>query len=285
MSTNTPITCIVHTRNSESTVEAALDSVAWADELLVVDMESEDRTREIAAGYATRILEAPVAPRVDGIRNRYLEEARHQWILVLDSDERLADDGEEAVRSLVAEAGTEIDAYAIPRFNTIAGQVMRGSGWYPDAQIRLFRKGTVRWHDVHHRGAEVLTGRARRRRLEPPGCLHIHHRNYESLAHFIRKQVDYALTDRYDDDPSAFRFEAYVSRAHENLAARRDPDHDGDLSHALSLLMAWNELVRGLVHWERLDPRPPLGEAAALPARAEERSPTRGPRRWLRRRR
>ena len=125
MSSNTPITCIVHTRNSEATLEAALASVAWADELLVVDMASEDRTREIAAKYEARILEAPEAPRVDGIRNRYLEAASHEWILVLDSDERLADDGEEEVRRLVAEAGTDVDAFAIPRFNTIAGQVMR----------------------------------------------------------------------------------------------------------------------------------------------------------------
>jgi glycosyltransferase involved in cell wall biosynthesis len=259
--------------------------VAWADELLVVDMASEDRTREIAAKYEARILEAPETPRVDGIRNRYLEEASHEWILVLDSDERLADDGEEEVRRLVAEAGTDVDAFAIPRFNTIAGQVMRGSGWYPDHQVRLFRKGTVRWDDVHHGGGKVVTGHARRRKLEPAGCLHIHHRNYEDLAHFVRKQVEYAITDRYDDDPAAFDFEEYVARAHESLAARRDPERDGDLSYALSLLMAWDTLVRGLLHWERLEPRPPLAAAVALPPATGEKRPVRGLRRWLRRRR
>jgi len=282
MPPNTPISCIVHTRNSEASVEAALASVAWADELLVIDMASEDRTREIAARYASRILQAPEVPRVDGIRNRYLEEASHEWILVLDSDEHLADDGEQAVRSLVAEAGAEIDAFAVPRFNTIAGQLMRGSGWYPDHQVRLFRKGTVRWRDVHHGGGQVLARRARRRVLEPPGCLHIHHQNYESLAHFIRKQLDYALTDRYDDDPSTFRFEDYVARAYASLEARRDPERDGDLSYALSLLMAWDALVRGLLHWERLEPRPALGEAAVLPPEARPRRP-RGLRGWLRR--
>jgi len=284
MSPNTPITCIVHTRNSEATVEAALASVAWADELLVVDMASEDRTREIAAKYGARILEAPETPRVDGIRDRYLAKASHEWILVLDSDERLADDGEEEVRSLVAEAGIDVDAFAIPRFNTIAGQVMRGSGWYPDHQVRLFRKGTVRWHDVHHGRGQVVTGHARRRKLQPPGCLHIHHHNYESLAHFIQKQLDYALTDRYDDAPAAFDFEEYVARAHESLAARRDPERDGDLSYALSLLMAWDAVVRGLLHWERLEPRPPLAAAVALPPATGEKRPVRSLRRWLRRR-
>ncbi len=271
------ISCIVHTRDAEATLDRALASVAWADELIVVDMASRDRTREIAARYASRILEAPPVPRVDGVRSRFLEEATHPWIFVLDADERLADDGEENVRALIAEAGDAIDAYAIPRFNAIAGQTMRGSGWYPDAQVRLFRKGTVRWTDSIHVGPEVLTGRERRRVLRPPGCLHIHHANYEDLAHFLRKQLDYALADRYDDDPERFRFDDYLARAWEELARRREPELDGDLSRALSLAMAWDAVVRGLIHWDRLRPRPALPDAVALPPLTR-----RGPGRWER---
>jgi glycosyltransferase involved in cell wall biosynthesis len=275
-----PISCIVHTRDSEATLERALESVAWADELLVVDMQSRDRTREIASRYATRVLDAAPVARVDGIRNRYLDHASHTWILVLDSDEYLADDGERNVRALVREAGDEVDAFAIPRFNKIAGQIMRGSGWYPDHQLRLFRNGTVRWPDATHVPPTLLTGRGRRRVLEPPGCLHIHHQNYDDLAHFVRKQLSYALDDHYDDDPSRFRFEEYVARAYDILAARREPDRDGDLSRALSLLLAWDAIVRGLVHWDRLQPRPALPDAVMLPP-AERRRPRRGLRGWL----
>lgn len=262
------ITCIVHTRDSERTLERALASVAWVEELIVVDMASRDRTREIAAKYASRLLDAPVVPRVDGIRNRYLEEAAHPWILVLDSDERLADDGEQSVRALVREAGAEIDAFAIPRYNRIAGQILRGSGWYPDHQLRLFRKGTVQWTDGTHVAPRLTTGRERRRVLEPPGCLHLHHENYADLSHFARKQLAYAIDDRYDDDPARFRFEDYLERAYRELAARRDPEEDGDLSRALSLLMAWDAVVRGVLHWDSLDPRPPLPDAIALPPAA-----------------
>ena len=280
------ITCIVHTRDSEATLERALTSVAWVDELIVVDMQSRDRTREIAAKHASRILEAPLARRVDGIRSRFLAEAAHDWILVLDSDEYLADDAQESVRALLREAADEFDAFAIPRFNSIAGQIMRGSGWYPDHQLRLFRKGTVRWSDGTHVAPKLLTGRERRRVLQPPDCLHIHHQNYADLAHFVRKQVAYALDDRYDDDPSRFRFDDYVTRAYQQLAARRDPERDGDLSRALSLLMAWDQVVRGLLHWERLDPRPPLPDSAVLPpATHEPDRERRGLRAWLRHRR
>jgi hypothetical protein len=235
-------------------------------------MASRDGTREIAARHATALLDAPVAPRVDGIRDRYVARAAHQWVFVLDADESLADDAGDEIRRLVAEHGARVDAFAIPRFDSIAGQTMRGSGWYPDHQIRLFRKGTVRWSDTQHVLPEVVTGRSRLMELVPPGCLHIHHRNYESLRHFARKQLEYALAERYDPRPESFDFADYVARAYEALALRDDPERDGDLSHALALLLAWDQVVRGLVHWESLEPRPPLGTLAALPV-ASERVP------------
>jgi glycosyltransferase involved in cell wall biosynthesis len=259
------ISCIVHTFNSEATLERALKSAAWVDELIVVDMESEDATREIAGTYADTILTTGKTPRVDGIRNTFLDKAAHEWILVLDSDEYLADDAEQTTWELLDEYGKSYDAFAIPRFNYIAGQIMRGSGWYPDHQIRLFRKGTVRWTDANHVVPTVTTGPRRLMTLTPPGCMHIHHRNYENLRHFIKKQVDYALSNRYDPDPSKFDFSDYIARAHRNLALRSDTENDGDLSHALALIMAWDAIVQGLIHWDSLEPRPPLRYLTALP--------------------
>lgn len=276
---------VVHTRDSAATVEAALRSLAWVDELVVVDMESRDATREIAARYPCRVRTAAVVPRVDAIRNEHLDDLAGDWIFVLDADESLADDAEEEIRALVAEHGERYDAFAIPRFDSIAGQTMRGSGWYPDHQVRLFRKGTVRWRDAVHALPDVVTGRHRLLELVPPDCLHIHHRNYESLRHFVRKQVEYALDDRYDARPGSFEFADYVARAYEALALRAEPEVDGDLSHALALLLAWDQIVRGLVHWDSLQPRPPLGSLAALPI-ATERVPwwRIRVRRWLGRR-
>ena len=271
---------VVHTRNSARTLDAALRSLAWTDEIVVADMESEDGTREIARRHGARLVPVPVVPRVDGVRNRVLEGIGADWIFVLDSDESLAGDAAERVRALIEAHGSRYDAFGIPRFNTIAGRIMRGSGWYPDHQVRLFRPGTVQWSDSHHAPPEVVTGRHRRMDLRPPDCLHIHHLNYDDLRHFVRKQVEYALGDRYDDRPGAFDFSDYVARAHATLALRDDTGNDGDLSHALALLLAWDQIVRGLVHWDSLDPRPPLSLLAALPAGAD-----RVPRRRIRLRR
>ena len=266
------ISAIVHTRNSEATIEPALRSLGWADELLVVDMESSDRTVEIAGRYPCEVISTPVAPRVDGVRNRFLARCRHEWIVVLDSDEYLAEDAGEQFREIVREHGDRYDAFAVPRYNYICGQVMRGSRWYPDQQIRLFRKGTVAWEDGVHQPPLVVTNPNRLMGLPPERSPHIHHRNYDNIGEFLRRQLDYALADNYDRDPKAFDYSNYVADACEELALRTDPEKDGDLSHALSLILAWDHVIRGLIHWDRLRPQPPLGYLKALPV-ATERVP------------
>jgi glycosyltransferase involved in cell wall biosynthesis len=265
MSPSVKISAVVHTFNSESTLEKTLQSLMWADEVIAVDMGSSDATFEIAARYTQNIKTIPKAPRVDGIRNEALKNASHPWILVVDSDAYLAEDSGQALREYIDKYGALYDAFALPRCNTIAGQIMRGSLWYPDHVIRLFKKGTVQWSDTTHVLPVVTTGSHRLLHLKPPHCPHLHHRNYEDIRHFIRKQLEYALADRYDPDPENFDFSSHVARAYENLAVRCDPDQDGDLSHALSLVMAWDGIIRGLVHWDMLERRPSLGYFKALP--------------------
>jgi len=185
VSERVPISVLIHTWNAAATLGRALASAAWAAERIVVDMESSDATRAIALEAGARVVAIAPTPRVDDARTAALAEARHEWIFVLDADEYLADDAEAAVQELVHAHAATADGFAIPRFNAIAGHVLRGSGWYPDHQIRLFRRGCVRWPGGVHRPPEVTTGAARLHRLEPPGCLHVHHDNYPSLTAVI----------------------------------------------------------------------------------------------------
>ena len=263
------ISAIVHTRNNEATLERALASLHWVNELLVVDMGSVDGTVELAGRYADRIFDVAPTPRVDGVRNQFIQEARHEWIFVLDSDEYLAEDAGGVLRDYVERHGERFDAFAIPRYNYIAGQIMRGSRWYPDHQIRLFRKDTVKWNDSVHRLPSLTRGSHRLLELKPPQCPHIHHHNYDNLPDFILKQINYAILDQYDTDQTRFDFSQNVAQAYEQLALRSDSEQDGDLSHALALVMAWDSLIRGLIHWDSLRPRPPLGYLAALPIATE----------------
>jgi glycosyltransferase involved in cell wall biosynthesis len=259
------VTVIIHTRNSAATLVRLLKTTAWARERVVIDMESTDGTVALARQEGCRVLHTPVVPAVDGIRNRYLAEAGTEWILVLDSDEYLEMDAEAEVGRLIREHGSVVDAFALPRYNRIAGQVMRGSHWYPDQQIRLFRRGTVYWQEGNHRSPQISGGTGRLMKLKPPGCLHIHHDNYSSLAELLRRQLDYALNDTYSPDSADFCFAEYVGEAYRAYAARLDPEKDGDLSRALAHIMAWDRIVRGIIHWEKLGRRIPLDEVFSLP--------------------
>jgi glycosyltransferase involved in cell wall biosynthesis len=262
MNPPSPLSLIVHTRNSAARLGPLLTTTAWIDDRIIIDMESTDGTQAMALEAGFRVVSIPPSDNVDAIRNDHLAEARHEWTLVLDSDENLSADAEMEIARLITEHGATHDAFAIPRFNNIAGHVMRSSGWYPDHQIRLFRKGSVEWSAGHHRPPRMRTGEKRLMRLDPPDCLHIHHANYASLADFVERQTHYMLTDRYDH---AFDFNAYLAGAHQELAKRQDVKADGELSSALAILMAWDQIARGIIHWEKAGRPTGINTGLAVP--------------------
>lgn len=110
-------------------------------------------------------------------------------------------------------------------------------GWYPDHQVRLFRRGCVSdWSDATHQAPEVLTG-AHRLYLLPLDGLHIHHDNYANLRAVIERQLRYALQDVYN--PTAFNADHYAAAAYAEFARRHNPEADGDLSHTMATVTAW----------------------------------------------
>lgn len=268
------ISLIVHTRNSASTIGRLLDSTDWIRDRVVIDMMSTDGTRELVRDAGCRLIDAEPGDVVDAVRDQFLGQASGDWTLVLDSDEYLALDAEAVITELITRGDDETDAYALPRYNRIGDTIMRGSAFYPDHQIRLFRTGTVSWkHGGHHHRPEVKTGTDRLTFLPTDKGLHIHHDNYRDLGEFIAKQVQYARTDVYASDPQEFDFTDYVAAAYSEYNMRFDPHNDGDLSKAIATIMAWNHIVKGLIHWDRLDPRPPLPDHFSLPVGTMRETP------------
>lgn len=248
-----------------------LPTVAWCAEIIVVDMQSEDRTADLARAAGARVISTPMHPRVDAIRTQYLDEVRTEWVLVMDGDEYLSADAATVMERLAREHGAQYDAFAFPRFNQIGEHVMRGSGWYPDHHIRLFRPASVRWPDATHRAPEVVTGSHRLMVMPAEGGVHVHHDNYVNLREFIERQLRYALHDYYDPDPAAFDAHEYVTRAYQEFARRHEPSRDGDLSKALAAVMAWDQIMRAVIHWDQLEPKPTLESFFTLPVAVRER--------------
>jgi glycosyltransferase involved in cell wall biosynthesis len=150
--------------NEAEKIAAAVSSVLWADEIVVADSGSTDRTAEIAAGLGARVIQLPFNGFGD-LRNRTVAECRYEWIFSLDSDERCTPAARDEILALLAGEPAH-DAYRVPRRNYMMGRWIKGSGWYPNfRQPQLFRKGAMRYtNEPVHEGYELLTDR-------PLGCL------------------------------------------------------------------------------------------------------------------
>jgi glycosyltransferase involved in cell wall biosynthesis len=260
------ISLIVHSKNSQQVLAALIESTAWIEDRILVDMESTDATVSLAASSGFRIKAVKNHPRVDGVRNQFIEKAKFDWVLVLDSDEYLSEDAKDSITDLIESHQSQIDAFAIPRFNFIAGKIMKATGWYPDHQIRLFKKETVSWSDYNH-VPPAVTNSCRLLYLRPP-CLHIHHHNYDSITDVIKKQLHYAINQRYDYD---FDFLEYIHKSYQNRITRNTPEQDGQVSSVLSVIMAWDAIMQGLIHWDRLDPKPDIQALLASPMFSENK--------------
>lgn len=181
------ITAIVHTRNAAEMLPECLSSLHWVDELLLIDMYSEDQTCAIAAAHGARIYRHVPVSCVDEARNFGLAQARHAWTLVLDADERLPADWVPVLQAACQAA--EVSAYWLPRSNHFFGQHL--PFLYPDYQLRLFQSQSVSWSGRVHEHPTLLRGQARY--LESPDpALAIQHQAYSTVGQYVERQLRYA---------------------------------------------------------------------------------------------
>jgi glycosyltransferase involved in cell wall biosynthesis len=147
------LSVILITHNESRNVLACLQSVAFADEWIVVDSGSSDDTRELAAAFGARVLRTDDWPGFGAQKNRALALARGRWVLSIDADERVSPELALQIRSVVAQPSTEPAGCELPRMSRFCGQWMRHGDWYPDRVLRLFRREAGRFSDdkVHER--------------------------------------------------------------------------------------------------------------------------------------
>jgi glycosyltransferase involved in cell wall biosynthesis len=150
------ISAYILTYNEAEKIEAAVSSVLWADEVVVIDSFSVDRTAEIATSLGARVVEVPFNGFGD-LRNRAIEACKYDWLFSLDADERCTEEVRDEILKLMA--GTPAhDIYRVPRRSYMMGRWIKGSGWYPNfRQPQLFRKGSMRYTlEPVHEGYEPL---------------------------------------------------------------------------------------------------------------------------------
>ena len=146
--------------NEADKIHAAINSVLWADEIVLADSFSNDGTAEIAAGLGARVVQIEFKGFGD-LRNRAMAACTHDWICSLDADERCTPEARDEILAAVA-LPDAADAYYIPRRNFFMGRWIKHSGFYPDyRQPQLFRKGVLRFKETDpvHEEYEILSSR------------------------------------------------------------------------------------------------------------------------------
>jgi glycosyltransferase involved in cell wall biosynthesis len=128
--------------NEEANLPRTLQSVCWADEIVVVDSGSTDRTIEIAQSFGAKTSYHAFGGHGEQ-KNVALDLCTSDWVLLLDADEVLTPELQTEIRQLLA-GESKFDAYWIPRLNLILGRWMRHGGFYPDLKLRLFKRGAAR---------------------------------------------------------------------------------------------------------------------------------------------
>jgi len=150
--------CIV-TYNEEENIRKCLESVAWAEEIIVVDSFSTDETVAICREYTDRIFQRPWPGHIEQ-KNFALEQATRPWVLCLDADEYLSPQATAEVIREVSSASNTFDGFILPRHSYYLGRWINHGGWYPDYKLRLFRRGKARWGGKNPHDKLILDGKS-----------------------------------------------------------------------------------------------------------------------------
>lgn len=179
------LSIILITKNEAYNIRACLASVAWADEIIVVDSGSTDTTPAICQELGAKVYTHDW-PGFGPQKNRALGYASHEWVLSIDADERVDETLRTAIQAILNEASPAFNAYTVSRLSSYCGRFMRHSGWYPDHIVRLFRKDQfVFSNDLIHERLVVdeKTGHL-------PG--HLLHYSFQSLEQVLDKVNHYS---------------------------------------------------------------------------------------------
>jgi glycosyltransferase involved in cell wall biosynthesis len=175
------LSVVIASFNSQNKIEDCLKSVSFADEIIVVDGTSSDNTLGIVKRYTSKIFVRPNNKMLNVNKNFGFSKASGEWVLSLDTDESVTPELKEEIENLKQGENIPINGYWIPRRNIIFGKWMEHTGWYPDLQLRLFKRGKGKFSEEHVHEMVKVQGEV--------GKLngHILHYNYDNISQFLWK--------------------------------------------------------------------------------------------------
>jgi glycosyltransferase involved in cell wall biosynthesis len=243
------LSAYVLTFNEEDKIRDALVTITWADEIVVLDSHSTDRTSSICREFTEKVYQCDFEG-FGKLRNRALDLVTHDWVLSLDADERATEELKDEIKTELAQ-GPRFDAYFVPRKNFFLGRWIRHGGWYPDyRQPQFFNKHRFRYReDLVHEGYDV-DGRI--------GYFHGHVMQipFRDLGEFLRKMSRYStlMAEQTARQEKPFHVHQLVSHpvfTFFKMYVFRMGFRDGTAGLILALLYAYYNFVKYAKRCER----------------------------------
>jgi glycosyltransferase involved in cell wall biosynthesis len=244
------ISAVISAYNEEKNIERCLKSLSFADEIVVVDNSSSDKTSEIAQKYTKKVFNQKNDPNlIDLQKNFGFEKASGDWILSIDADEEVSKELANEIQATTKKKDG-VAGYWIPRKNIIFGKFIEHTGWYPDPQLRLFRKGKGKFVKAHVHEPLKLDGESAYLNE------HLIHHHYETITEFIKKTLTYASNEVQDYLDKGYQFsyfDAIRFPLNEFLSRffARKGYKDGFHGLMLSFLMAFYHFIIFALLWEK----------------------------------
>lgn len=189
------LSLVVNTRNESLSIKKCIQSVGTlADEIIIMDMESTDDTVKIAESLGAKVFKHKHVGYVEPARQAALEKAKGDWILLLDADEYITPQLKKKIKEIINKDDFS-SVIAIARKNNIFGQWFRSSDYWPNYQVRLFKKGAVTWPAIIHASPEI---KGDVYHLSAEAKLSLHHDTRVSADTFLAK------TDSYTNFETSF---------------------------------------------------------------------------------
>lgn len=237
------ISLIIPTFNEADNIEAVIDSANWVDEVIVVDSFSTDQTTDLAKAKGAKVLERTYTGPADQ-KNWAIPQASHQWVLILDADERVTPALKTEIQDWLKADEIPYDAFWIPRQNYFMGQKINYSGWQGDAVIRFFQRDKCRYDQkqVHE---EIQTEGIQVSRLQSK----MEHYTFKDLDHFLDKMRRYAhwsAKDHLHKTPKIGWKHLYIKPAFRIFKhfVLQQGFRDGKVGFIISVIMAWGVFLR-----------------------------------------
>lgn len=201
------ISAVINTRNEEQNIRYCLETLKWCDEIIVVDMESDDKTVEIVREYTDKIYNHEIVQAFDSARKFAVEKATGDWILLIDADELVPKSLCDRLKDIAI--NDEADIVYIPFKTYIMGEWIKNTGWWPDYHPRFFRRGTINFVETIHAYMNESSD-AKRLYLPPDEINSIEHFAYKDITQFIKKLNKYTTIEASHLYNNKIKFSCYT---------------------------------------------------------------------------